>query len=163
MSLLWDYFWPIAGLGLLIGGVAGSFAFRKNRPRFILIAAAISLAGAWLWHGPVGAADRIAESAERMARSSLDYYEMTAVSAHLYREPLSRNLRLTGPADDFQRSELVRVMSQIPGVREANWGDRRGMALLIEGLIAAAGGFLIGLLLAYGVELRRRYNAQWKW
>jgi hypothetical protein len=24
-------------------------------------------------------------------------------------------------------------------------------------------GFVVGLILAYVVELRRRYNAQWKW
>jgi ABC-type lipoprotein release transport system permease subunit len=35
--------------------------------------------------------------------------------------------------------------------------------LLVEGLFAAVLGFLLGLLLAYLVELRRRYNAQWNW
>jgi hypothetical protein len=30
-------------------------------------------------------------------------------------------------------------------------------------MIASLLGFLLGLLLAYLVELRRRYNAQWNW
>jgi membrane associated rhomboid family serine protease len=35
--------------------------------------------------------------------------------------------------------------------------------LIAEGLAAAIVGFLIGAVLAYVVELRRRYNAQWTW
>jgi hypothetical protein len=35
--------------------------------------------------------------------------------------------------------------------------------LLLEAGIVSVAGFLVGLLLAYVIELRRRYNAQWKW
>ena len=38
-----------------------------------------------------------------------------------------------------------------------------GTPLIAEGTGASLLGFLIGLLLAYLVELRRRYNAQWNW
>jgi hypothetical protein len=49
-------------------------------------------------------------------------------------------------------------------VREARWsGDGGGLPLIAEGMIASLLGFLLGLLLAYLVELRRRYNAQWNW
>jgi hypothetical protein len=35
--------------------------------------------------------------------------------------------------------------------------------LIAEGGIAAILGFLLGLLVAYLMELRRRFNAQWNW
>jgi hypothetical protein len=38
-----------------------------------------------------------------------------------------------------------------------------GTPLIAEGGLIALLGFLVGLLLAYLVELRRRYNAQWSW
>ena len=34
---------------------------------------------------------------------------------------------------------------------------------LVEGGAIAVLGFLFGLLLAYLIELHRRYNAQWNW
>jgi len=35
--------------------------------------------------------------------------------------------------------------------------------LFLEACLMSAGGFLVGLLLAYLVELRRRANAEWRW
>ncbi len=43
------------------------------------------------------------------------------VQAHLQRRPLARRLILSGPADDFQRSELVRLLDETPGVLEVRW------------------------------------------
>jgi hypothetical protein len=95
---------------------------------------------------------------------TLENYEMTAVTARLQQSPMTRTLALSGTADDFQRGELVRVLSTISGVSGATWSDkRRGWPLLLEGMLAALGGYLFGLLLAHLVELRRRYNAQWTW
>jgi predicted histidine transporter YuiF (NhaC family) len=55
-------------------------------------------------------------------------------------------------------------MDRLPGVSSASWsGADGGVPLIAEACIVAAVGFLLGLLLAYLVELRRRYNAQWKW
>jgi hypothetical protein len=89
---------------------------------------------------------------------------MTKVTAQLQRGPLSRRLTLTGPADDFQRTELVRLLNQLPGVSGVGWSTGRGaLPLIAEGWLLALVGFLVGLVLAYVVELRRRYNAQWKW
>jgi len=85
------------------------------------------------------------------------------VEAQLHRAPLSRRLLLSGPADDFQRSELVRIMSDVPGVGRATWDQSSGIPLMVESAALSLLGFLGGLLLAYLVELRRRYNAQWRW
>lgn len=163
MSPLLAYFWPVFGLGVLLGGLGGWMALRRRRPWLLAIAGALGLAGAALWHAPFGAASRLAEQVEKSARATLVDWEMPQVQAHLHRGPLSRRLVLSGPADDFQRSELVRIMSAVPGVSRATWSGSAGIPLLLEGTLACALGFLAGALLAYGVERRRRYNAEWKW
>ena len=166
MNDLWSYFWPCFAAGLLVGGPVGTIAFRHRARRnaVLAIGACLSLALAAAWHGPLGAADRFSERVEHNARAVLDHYEMTKVAAHLHHGPLTRRLILAGPADDFQTTELVRLMSELPGVSEAQWTDKpAGLPLLAEGLAAAIAGFLSGLVLAYLVELRRRYNAQWAW
>lgn len=163
MNPLWDYAWPIALVAVVLGGISGLFGFRRKRPAIIIGAAALALVATALWHGPGGAAARLATAVERQARTTLDDFEMTQVQAHLHRGPLSRRLLLSGPADDFQRSELVRIMSAVPGVGTATWDQSSGIPLILEAELLSALGFLVGLLLAYGVELRRRYNAQWEW
>ena len=164
MNTLWAYFWPILCTGLLAGGLGGLFGFRRHRSRPLIIAGVIAMAAAAAWHGPLGAADRLRTTIERQARESLDYYEMTKVTAHLHRGPLTRRLVLSGPADDFQTSELARLLSQLPGVSGVRWSERgAGPPLIAEGELAAILGFLGGLLIAYLIELRRRYNAQWTW
>jgi hypothetical protein len=181
MNTFWAYFWPIFGAGLTIGLIAGLAAFRaprakpkdheaaikrwKRRRRIVLsCGAAVALAAAGLWHGPLGAANRLAAQVERDARRTLDAYEMTQVRARVHHGPFTRQLVLSGPADDFQRRELARTMETLPGVSDATWSNADGgTPLIAEGAGASLLGFLIGLVLAYLVELRRRYNAQWNW
>jgi hypothetical protein len=166
MSVVWSYFWPPFAAALLAGVLAGLIGFRRRdrRNAALLAGLAVSLAMAALWHGPLGAADRLASIVERSARKTLDYYEMSEVTARLHRDPLTRRLILSGPADDFQSRELVRTMDTLPGVSGAGWSSAGGgPPLIAEGEAVAGLGFLLGLLLAYLVELRRRHNAQWNW
>jgi membrane protease YdiL (CAAX protease family) len=164
VNAFWSYFWPLLACGLILGALFGTIALRKRRLWLSIVGAILALTGATLWNGPLGAADRLESEIERTARAALVSWEMPQVQAHLHRLPLSRCLVLSGQADDFQRSELVRIMETIPGVTTATWSpDRGGIPLFAEAAIAAILGFLAGLLLAYVVELRRRYNAQWKW
>ena len=166
MSLLLSYFWPAFAAGLVIGVIIGITAFRRRARRnaALAIGVVISIGRAALWHGPLGAADRFTATVERQAREALDYYEMPRVTAHLHHAPLTRRILLSGPADDFQTSELARLLSQLPGVSSAQWTrSPAGPPLILEGAGAAVLGFLLGLLLAYLIELRRRYNAQWNW
>jgi hypothetical protein len=165
MNPAWDYFWPALAAGLVIGAIAGSLAFRKARPRNSLLAGlALTLAAVAAWHWPLGAADRFATRVQAYSRIALDNWEMTQVQSQLGRRPLSRQLLLSGPADDFQRSELARIMSNVPGVGRATWSrEDRAVPLIAEGAAAAFLGFLAGLLLAYLVRLHRRHNAQWNW
>jgi len=166
VSTLWSYFWPALGAGIIVGMIAGLVGFRKRSLRNLsfAIGAIISIGLAALWHGPLGGADRFSVEVERMVRATLVYNEIPEVSGHLHRDPLTRRVMLSGPADDFQRSELVRIMNDVPGVGSASWsGDGGGVPLIAEGIITSAVGFLLGLVLAYLMDLRRRYNAQWKW
>ena len=166
MSTLWSYFWPLFGAGLLFGVITGAFAFRRIRRRYPKLAVGVvaSLAAVGLWHGPLGAADRLAGAIERDVRTTLVNYEIPEVSGHLRHDPLTRRVVLSGPADGFQRSELVRLIGRVPGVSNATWSPAGGgVPLIVEGGGIGLLGFLFGLLLAYLVELRRRYNAQWNW
>jgi hypothetical protein len=166
MNALWSYFWPCLAAGVIVGGPAGTIAFRRRavRTKALAIGAAISITLAALWHGPFGGADRFAAHLERALSQILTYYEMTQVSAHVQHGPLARQVQLSGPADGFQRSELVRLIDQYPGVAGTSWSNEaHGIPLIVEGAGVALLGFLFGLLLAYLVELHRRYNAQWNW
>ena len=92
-----------------------------NRTSILALGIAAVIGFTWLWHGPLGAGERFAAEVEAAARAQLDHDEMVRVQAHLERDPLSRRLLLSGPADDFQRREIKRRMKLIPGVGEARW------------------------------------------
>jgi len=161
---LFAYFWPVAAFALVLGAALGTLAFRRSRIGFIAAGIAGAIGAAALWHGPLGAADRYAARIEHTARFVLVDWEMGHIEGRLHRGPLTRRLLLAGKADDFQRGELARIMGSIPGVSTANWSKSRGgMPLIVESALVALAGFLLGLLLAYLFELRRRHNAQWKW
>lgn len=169
MTLLWDLYWPVAAAGLVIGIVVGWFAFplgasRKRRYGLIAIGLAGAIGIAALWHGPLGAGERLQRMIDTRVRAELDRLELPFIKATLD-QPLSRSLVLSGPADDFQREELPRYMLEIPGVAAATWSERGGypVPLAVEAAAAGVLAFLIGLLLTYLIELRRRANAHWRW
>lgn len=119
-----------------------------------------TLATAALWHGPGGAATRFATTAERTMRMTLDHYEMPAIAVKLQRAPLNRTLQFDGPADDFQRSEILRIGREVPGVAATWWAGQRppprALPLLAEAMLMALASFAIGAVLAYIAALRRR-------
>lgn len=158
--------WPPIGAGITVGVIAGLIAFRRRERRNLAFAigAIASIALAAFWHGPLGGADRLVREVERDVRATIVFNEIPQVSGHLHHGPLTRRILLSGPADDFQRSELVRIIGEVPGVSSARWSsDGGGVPLIVEGAGAALAGFLFGLVVAYLIELRRRYNAQWNW
>jgi hypothetical protein len=184
MNAWWSYFLPAFCAGLVFGVIAGSGAFRvkivrpKDRPHepdlidqprqrrvtFLAVGAALSIAAAALWHGPLGAANRFTAKIERIARQVLVANDApSGVNVQIQHGPLTRQLILSGPGNDFQQAESARLLEQIPGVSGATWTRSAGIPLVIQGAIAAVLGFLLGLLLAYLAELRRRHNSQWTW
>jgi hypothetical protein len=92
-----------------------------NRRTTVLLGLAAVIGFSALWHCPMGAGERLAAQSEASARRTLDYYEMPMIQAKMQRGPLSRRLVLSGPADDFQRSELVRILDETPGVLDVRW------------------------------------------
>jgi hypothetical protein len=165
VNAFWSYFWSPLCAGLVIGIIDGAIAFRSRKRRYLALAAGVLAAVglAALWHGPLGGADEFSATVEQSVRASLVYNEIPEVSGHLHRGPLTRRVLLSGPADDFQRSELVRIIGDLPGVESTSWSGGAGTPLIVEGAVAAVLGFLFGLLVAYLRELRRRYNAHWNW
>ncbi|MEA3058483.1 MAG: hypothetical protein QOF34_1298 [Sphingomonadales bacterium] len=185
MNIWWIYFWPPISAGLLCGVIAGIVAFRAPRVRVkaaqaeidaalaqwkirriraLVAGAAAAILFAALWHGPFGAADRFSADVERTAGLVLAAYDAPpGMNARIHHGPLTRQLILSGPGDDFQRDEAAKILSRISGVGDASWTRSLGIPLIVEGAIAAVLGFILGLVLAYVVELRRRHNAQWNW
>ena len=130
----------------------------KRNPA-LAIGIVATLVAAALWHGPGGAAVSFTSTAERTMRITLDHYEMPAVAVRLQRAPLTRTLRFDGPADAFQRSEIMRIGREVPGVAATAWAGRpapRALPLLAEVMLMALACFAIGAVLAYIAALRRR-------
>ena len=114
---------------------------------------AATIASAILWHGPGGAADRFVTRSERDVREMLEYFEMTHVEGRVQRGPIARRILYSGQADLFQRSELVRLGEDLPGIGEARWSRPKTtlsypLPLVVEAVALAIGAFLIGLTIS---------------
>lgn len=92
-----------------------------SRRTIVLLGVAATVGCTAMWHGPLGAGEKLARQSEASARHTLDRYELPMIQARMQRGPLTRRLILSGPADDFQRSELVRILDETPGVLEVRW------------------------------------------
>ena len=164
MNPWWSYFSPLIAIGLVIGAAVILMAFRdpRQKRRTWLGGIAAALVATSLWHG-LGAAAAFERNTEALARQRLVDWEVPQMQARLHEGPLSRQALLSGPADDFQRGELVRIMSDVPGVSNATWSNDGGIPLLAEGTLATLLGLMVGAIVSYLIMLRRRYNAQWRW
>ena len=135
------------------------------RWRVLFCGLAAMVAVAALFHGLYGG-ERFARRGENMARHTLDYYELPRVEAHYQRGPLHRIMLLKGPADDFQRHELVRIIGKIPGNEQVKWisgppltaAGLDPLPLWIEVEAFALAGFGLGWLISYIIVLRRRWR-----
>ena len=126
---------------------------------------AATFAFAALWHGPLGnAGARTLAENEALTQANLDYYDMDFVDNWMQREPLTRRIWLAGPADDFQRTELVRIIEGIPNVSDVQWyrEDRDTvraeivLPLVVEAELAALSAFAFGFIITYLIARRRR-------
>ena len=129
----------------------------------ILAGIAVTLAVGALWHGPLGAGTRLAGRMEARTQYLLKDWDMTQVRGAMAQAPLRREVILTGPADDFQRGELKRLVGLLPGVEAVSFADEPRedpLPLVVQAELAALIGFCIGLIIAYLGELRRR-SRQW--
>lgn len=131
------------------------------RPNVALtIGFAATAASALLWHGPGGAGERFVTRSDGDVRKMLDYFEMQRVQGRMQRDPIARRIIYSGPADEFQRTELVRLGEGLPGVGEARWSRPRSiltypLPLIGEALAMALTSFLVGLTAAYFASFGR--------
>ena len=170
MNMLWHYYWPAIVAAVIIGVMTGRMAFQRcARQRRILAfaagaVAAVALTG--LWHGPLGAGDRLANALQTSVRQLLVAFEVPQFQSQVERDPIRRTILLSGPADDFQRQLTVQVLNDTPGVAAARWTGSSGgssLPVLVEVTLASLVAFGLGLLLSYLLELRRRSRSEWRW
>ncbi len=87
----------------------------------VALCLAATIATGAVVNGPLGTGERFAVRVDTIARRTLDYYELPTIQARMQRAPLQRRVILSGPADRFQREELVRIMNNVPGILDARW------------------------------------------
>lgn len=91
-----------------------------------LIGLAAALAMGWISHGPLGRGEALADRLETEAKVVVRAAGVPGVGARIEREPLTREIVLRGPADDFQRegqglfpgiNDRVRAVPGVSGIR----------------------------------------------
>lgn len=92
----------------------------------MLVGFAAALLAGWLAHGPLGRGEAFIGHLEAQAQAVVRDSELPGVQVRLSRDPLTREVILSGPADDFQRegqgqfpglNDRVRAVPGISGVR----------------------------------------------
>lgn len=66
----------------------------------------LTLATAWIWHGPYGRGEALVDRLESGARAAVARSELPGLSVSLGRDPLDRNVTLSGRTNDLQREGL---------------------------------------------------------
>ena len=95
----------------------------------LLIGAAAALAAGLVSHGPLGRGEAFADSLEARAQEEVRKAELPNVTPRLERSPLSREIVLTGNANDFQREGMGLLpgindrIRAIPGISGLRWDD----------------------------------------
>ena len=127
----------------------------------------VALAAAWIWHGPYGRGEALIDRLESEVRAAVARSELPGLSVSLGRDPLDRNVTLSGRTNDLQREGLGSgqgindFVREVEGIGTIRWTDeptleRRALPLLAETMILAALAYLIGLGLGAILWGRRR-------
>ena len=133
----------------------------------LLIGLALTLASAWVAHGPLGGGARLVDRLERDARAGVARSELPGIDVRLDRRPLTRRATLSGSANDLQREGLgsqlgvTDYVRAVEGIGHVRWADepedgRRIPPLILETMILAALAYLLGLGLGWLLWGRRR-------
>ena len=142
MTTLWHYYWVAVAMGVVFGAVTGTLLYnrlvtnardqiagrdtpvvddRRKRRNIFLAGLAATILFAIVWH--LFAAERLSTTVEATVRAELRHQEMFGVTARVERSPLRRRIVLSGPADEFQQAELIRIIDQLPGVSGVRWAS----------------------------------------
>ncbi|HEY0026905.1 MAG TPA: hypothetical protein VGC35_03450 [Allosphingosinicella sp.] len=139
-----------------------------TRPIKFLIGLAAAVLLAWIWHGPAGQGEKLVNRIDKDAKVLVAAAELPGTAVRTERNPLTRGLVLSGPANELQREGLgsqngVKDYARaVDGVGNVRWDDepaRFELPLLAETAIVAALGFLIGFGLATPLFNRRRKSS----
>lgn len=92
----------------------------------MMIGLAATAFSAWLFHGPAGYGQRAIDRLDAQVQPIVAKQELPTVAARFARNPLARDLRFSGEANDFQREGFVSVVqdAQIQGLRSIAWESR---------------------------------------
>jgi hypothetical protein len=139
-----------------------------SRPVKFLIGLVVAVLAGLIWYGPAGQGEKLASRIESDARNLVAQAELAGASVRLERAPLSRDLVLSGKANDLQREGLGSGLGVLdyaratPDVGQVRWDDEPkafSLPLLVETLGIAALAWLAGLLLGTLLFNRRqRYS-----
>lgn len=88
-----------------------------------LIGLAATVLAAWLFHGPAGYGQRLIDGLDAQVQPIVVQQELSTVTARFANDPLARDLRFSGEANDFQRRRFVEILqeAQIRGLRSIAW------------------------------------------
>lgn len=88
----------------------------------IFIGLAATVASSWVFHEPLGYGRRLVDEMDRKVQYVVRKQDVPGVAAAFERSPLSRDLVLSGPADDFQRLGFIDLIrNSVEGVRDISW------------------------------------------
>lgn len=124
----------------------------------LLVGLASALLCGWVAYGPLGQGAAFINRVEAQAQAEVREAAVAGVEVRLTRDPLSREARLSGPANDFQREGQGlfpgindRVLA-VPGVGGVSWADtgRAGgsplrLPLFVEFELLMLGLFALGV------------------
>lgn len=84
---------------------------------------AATVLSSWLFHGPAGYGRRAIDAIDAQVQPIVTRQELRTVRAAFATDPLARDLRFSGEANDFQRTRFVEIIqeAQIPGLRSIAW------------------------------------------
>lgn len=95
----------------------------------LLIGIAAALAAGLISHGPLGRGEAFVGLLEARVNEEVRTADLPGVTARLGRDPLSREVVLTGTANDFQREGMGLLpgindrIRAIPGISGLRWDD----------------------------------------
>jgi len=123
----------------------------------IVIGLAATVVMGWVYHAPLGNGEAFVGGLEAQARAKVAAAELPGIAVSAARQPMSRTMILSGPADQFQREGMGEMpgltgrVEAVEGVAAVRWADEgkgsRGLPLFAELLAGLVPVYLLGLLL----------------
>jgi hypothetical protein len=134
----------------------------------LLIGLLLALLAGMIWHGPAGYGEKLVSGIEADARNLVAQTNLPGLAVRAGRDPLRRDLVVSGEANDLQREGLgsqngvLDYARAAPNVGSVRWEDEKAgfsLPLLAETLIVTLLAFLIGFGVATPLFNRPRKHS----